>query len=226
MGWLDKIFGNKDSVPARTSSHAPLTSEQFADDEEESESSGGDSGSRRSPRRDVLGVVLRDTMRRHGIPSDWIEARILSVRSATRGEGMHVLLVVRQGDDRLATYVHAFQRAFMEDLLKLEPKAREWVFSVSWQFEGNDEPAHSTMPDPASWSARTQSSVIRKPAEAAPAAAPASGSEDSQLEEDLQALFRIRDQAMGQAGAPVRDGPDFEPTRPGGEDGAQQGRDR
>ncbi|HVZ43134.1 MAG TPA: hypothetical protein VHA82_04930 [Ramlibacter sp.] len=237
MGWLDKIFGNKEP-PARPGV-APSASAPFDDGEDEGAST-EIGGRHNAPRRDLVQVVLRDTMRRHGIPSDWIESRILSVMSTRRGgEGMHVLLVVRQGDDRLAPYVHAFQQTFMEELLKFEPKARDWVFSVSWQFEGKPRDGHGSLPDPASWSASgqsTQAGLAREgsasDAGSAPegeadgsadaSASPAAETTDSQLEEDLQALFRIRDEALKTTGAPdtepqeaAASPPDFEPTRPG-----------
>ena len=88
----------------------------------------------RDTRRELVQVVLRDTMRKHGIPSDWIDCRILSVQTRQLKAGMHVQFVVRQGDEQLLNYVHAFQDSFWEEILKFEPQAREWLFSVAWQF--------------------------------------------------------------------------------------------
>jgi hypothetical protein len=217
MGLLDKLFNQKE--PRRPD---PQESSQFREVQESTshEEEEGDDGSARStPRRDLVQVVLRETMRKHGIPSDWIECRILSVMSKSRGQGMHLLLVVRQGDDRLVTYVHAFQDAFLRELATFDRRARESVFSLSWQFEGKGHVEKSPMPGPGSWESG-------KPAEAAPLAAAMSAaaaaedtSENDELQEDLQALFAIRDAALKQDAPPPaladRDRPDFEPTRPG-----------
>ena len=201
MGLLEKLFRNKEQSSARLS--APPTS-QFQESETTTELS-----SKNAPRRELVQVVLRDTMRRHGIPSDWIECRILSVVSNSRGTGMHVQFVVRKGDDRLITYVHAFQSSFMRELEKFEPKASEWVFSLSWQFDGQPLTAHEAMPDPATWGGA--------PA-AAPVAAAKSTPQDADLEKDLKALFAIRDAVLKDAGttdAPEDDHPEFAPTQPG-----------
>lgn len=203
MGLLDKFFGNKETTATRPS--APATS-QFHDSETTTELS-----SKNAPRRELVQVVLRDTMRKHGIPSDWIECRILSVVSNSRGTGMHVQFVVRSGDDRLITYVHAFQNSFMQELEKFEPKAADWIFSLSWQFEGKPEPTHAAMPDPGIWGGAKRASGS---AAAKGKGAPAPGT-DADLEKDLKALFAIRDAALKDTASDDDEHPEFAPTQPG-----------
>lgn len=204
MGLLDKLFRNREAPSTRLSAPPPTT--QFDDSETTTELS-----SKNAPRRELVQVVLRDTMRRHGIPSDWIECRILSVESSSRGTGMHVQFVVRSGDDRLITYVHAFQSSFMQELEKFEPKAADWIFSLSWQFEGKPVPTHAAMPEPAVWGG------AKAPAAAAAqvkrASMPAPG-QDADLEKDLKALFAIRDAVLKDT-ASEDDHPEFAPTQPG-----------
>lgn len=203
MGLLGRIFG-KDGRRGEE----PPSSGLGDDDAHEATTS---VAPRNAPRRELVQVVLRDTMRKHGIPSDWIECRVLSVMSVSRGTGMHLLLLVRHGDDRLATYVHAFQASFMEELLKFEPKAADWMFSLSWQFESKPTPGHAEMPEPASWqgAAAAHAPAGMEPATASP--------EEDELQADLDALFAIRDAALKAPGdAQDADGqrPDFEDTRP------------
>jgi hypothetical protein len=202
MGLLRKIFGEKDKEAPADS--GPQSS-QFHESEATTEQ-----GSRNAPRRELVQLVLRDTMRLHGIPSDWIECRILSVVSRSRLAGIHVTFIVRQGEDRLLTYVHAFQHSFVRELEKFEPRARDWLFSVSWQFEGRDDPGAARMPDPAVWGGAV---APPPPAEAATATA-RPGDDDDDLEQDLKTLYAIRDAVLKQE--PVaQEHPDFEPTRPG-----------
>ncbi len=191
MGLLKRIFGGDKGVPASV----PASS-QFHESETTTEQ-----GSNNAPRRELVQVVLRDTMRRHGVPSDWIDCRILSVVSRSAVKGMHVHLVVRQGHERLLTYIPAFQSSFMSALQKFEPRAQDWLFSLSWQFDGISENNYPQMPDPHSWTA---------PASAAPAAAAPA---DDEVMQDLKALFAIRDAALKEGAA--ADHADFEPTRPG-----------
>jgi hypothetical protein len=159
MGLLDKLFRGRDGAQR-----------QPGDDDEPGDATEANTemSARNAPRREVVQVVLRESMRMHGIPSDWIECKILSVSSTTRGPGMHVVLVIREGEDRLVTYVHAFQDAFMRELVMMEPRAVDWVFSVSWQFEGNHDAAATKMPDPASWGAGAKASAAEAAAPSEP----------------------------------------------------------
>lgn len=207
MGLIDRIFGN-----AREAGTSAST--QF----QESEPDPADSQpSRSAPRRELVQVILRDTMRKHGIPSDWIEARILSTVSRSGRKGMHVNFVVRQAHDRLLCYVFAFQDSFERELARYEPRARrDWLLSLGWEFEGVNA---AEMPDPHTWS-----QSIPAPLHGVPGArgrgrrdedeGPKS---DDDIERDLQALFAIRDAALADTArrAPEReDHPDFQPTQP------------
>jgi hypothetical protein len=249
MQLIKKLFGRPpDAAPG------PETS-QFHESEPST-----DSGSRNAPRRELVQVVLRDSMRRHGIPSNWIDCRILSVDRRTAMPGMHVQLIVRDGTDRLLTYIPAFQGSFMEEIARFDPRASDWLLSVAWEFQ-NFKGVTTAMPDPGIWAGRALPAGTAAAAAAAPsmpaatpapapsaaavaeaarrqsppppmaprataapvAAAPAARapaapqSEDSEVMEDLQALFAIRDAAIRPGGD---DQPDFQPTQPGLDDGS------
>lgn len=151
MQLIKKMFGRAPGTdPAPGSESA-----QFR----ESEDSSSESGSRNAPRRELVQVVLRDSMRRHGIPSAWIDCRILSVVTRSQRSGMHVQFIVRDGIDRLLTYVPAFQTSFMDEIARFDPRVDDWLFSVSWQFHNLAKVA-SLMPDPALWSRPTGKSVV------------------------------------------------------------------
>ena len=171
MGLLKKLLGGASG--GRRSSRP---TSQF----HESEDTAHGATPENAPRRELVQVVLRDTMRKHGIPSDWMDCRILSVATQKRQAGMHVQFIVRQGDDKLLPFVHAFQDTFWKELEKFETRPRDWLFSVAWQFDGpgggaraNDTqpPAHDTQP-------------------------PESDTEE--LASDLQALYAIRDAALSE----------------------------
>lgn len=233
MQVIKKLFG---WAPAPA---APPESAEFHESDATNEI-----GSRNAPRRELVHVVLRDSMRRHGIPSAWIECRILSMLSRNSKTGMHVQLIVRDGTDRLLTYVPAFQTSFMQEIARFDPRVDDWLLSLSWQFHNLTAALGSTMPDPATWArpvppgtpattpAPRPASAVAAPAakEAAPAPtqAPASAvpavpvpdpvdrAGDDEVLDDLRALYAIRDAALGR---PARGGPsgeqDFESTRPG-----------
>jgi hypothetical protein len=182
MGLLKKIFGGGTDAAADTQP----PSSQF----HESETTAQQAGSSNAPRRELVQVVLRDTMRKHGIPSDWMDCRVLSVVTRQRVSGMHVQFIVSKGQTRLLNFVHAFQESFWKEIEKFEPRARDWLFSLAWQFDGPAPRAKRSEPEHAEWlDGDTQ---------------PPEEPED-ELQSDLQALYAIRDAALKQsAEAPAR----------------------
>lgn len=215
MSWLQRIFGGEKDAPQGS---GPATS-QFHESES---TNNGEEGSANAPRREVVQVILRDTMRKHGIPSDWIECRILSTVSRGGRVGMHVSFVVKQAHDRLLNYVFAFQDSFALELARFEPRAKDWLMSVGWQFEGYQ--AAGGLPDPASWARGAP--LAQAGAQSAPGSSTAFAptadpldleppkSEDD-VQRDLEALFAIRDAALADAARKTPDErPDFENTQP------------
>jgi len=143
-------------------------------------------------------------MRKHGVPSDWIECRILSSVSRSGRKGLHVNFVVRQAHDRLLAYVFAFQDSFEREIARYEPRAGDWLLSIGWEFQGFNA---AEMPDPRIWA---QSGP-------APLGATDAPKSDDDVERDLKALFAIRDQAMADTarrGPAPADMPDFQETQP------------
>lgn len=230
MGWLKKILRNGEEGASRRGT----PTSQFHESESTTEDDDDDGESRNAPRRELVQVILRDTMRKHGIPSDWIDCRILTTVSRSGRPGLHVNFVVRDAHERLLGYVFAFQDSFEKELARFEPRSRDWVLGIGWEFIEHNL-GGITMPDPLSWTrqgadvqhAPLASMGSRKPVRpnddfpptADPAALEAAKTEE-EIQDDLQALFAIRDAALAEAGgrklqAPAkREGPDFEPTQP------------
>jgi hypothetical protein len=218
MGLIDRIFKNslpagkedrKDTRPAPASQ----SSTQFVEDDPD----GGDTQSgRNQPRRELVQVILRDTMRKHSIPSDWIECRILAAVTRSGRRGLHVNFVVRQAHDRLLPYVFSFQDSFQRELARFEPRCRDWLLSLGWEFTGMNA---ATSADGKGSTAPAAAAAIPPAAEAARAGADTQQAQnDEDVEQDLRALFAIRDAAMADTGKPAprpADPPDFEDTHPG-----------
>ena len=217
MGLIGRIFGN-----AKERDATPGTSTQFHESEPDSDDP---QGSRNAPRRELVQVVLRDTMRKHGIPSDWIECRILSTVSRSGRRGLHMNFVVRKAHERLLTYVFAFQDSFERELARFDPRASDWLLSLGWEFQGFNA---DEMPDPRTWVHSGPAPLQALPGLVAGAAFQSSdpraraddvvdsSKPDNEIERDLRALFAIRDAAMADTavkpppGAPA----DFESTQP------------
>lgn len=228
MSLLKKLFKDGKGEPGKSEPPDSNTATQFhhsGDDEE--------NASRVAPRRELLRVVLRDTMRQHGIPSDWIDHRVLAVTTRGGREGMHMTLIVRGGQEQLLAYVPAFQGSFKAGVQRFDPRAHDWLLSLSWQFDGL---AAAPMPPPGAWTPAAAQPGLPKglapaapgaatpsapaalppldmpglsPTAAAPAPAPTPAPEQDDVEQDLRALFAIRDAVLRDD-----DPPGFEPTQP------------
>ena len=203
MGLIDRIFGS-----SQRDSAAPST--QFRESETDPQQQQPES--RNAPRRELVQVVLRDTMRKHGIPSDWIECRILSSVSRTGRHGLHVNFVVKKAHDRILAYVFAFQESFERELARYEPRARDWLMSLGWEFQGFNA---AEMPDPRTWAQRGPAPRASGFGPSGPAADSEPPKSDEDVQRDLEALFAIRDAALAET---VRKPPppenDFESTQP------------
>jgi hypothetical protein len=183
MGLLNKLFGTDktvgDTQPQSSQFHESETTAQH--------------GNANAPRRELVHVVLRDTMRKHGIPSDWIDCRILSVMTRNHTAGMHVQFIVGKGQNRLLNYVQPFQESFWQEIEKFEPRAREWLFSLAWQFDGTGVRAKRPMPGPDGWQDDSDLGGDTQPPDMV----------DEDLASDLQSLYAIRDAAIAQPSEPA-----------------------
>jgi hypothetical protein len=160
MSLMKKILGGgrgkeKDGNGARGESS------QFA--ESRSANSVEQTKSRNAPRRELIQMTLRETMRRHGIPSDWIDCRSLSVLTRQHKSGMHVQFLVRKADHQILPWLHALQESFWEQILRTDPKAHEWLFSVGWEFYGKSEQGPDGMPRAGSWAQEPDTQTMEQP---------------------------------------------------------------
>ena len=161
-------------------------------------------GSDNAMRRQLVQVLMRDVLRKHGIPPQWIECQMLVVSSRSRGPGLYARLVIKHWDERLMTYVFAFQRELLADIARFEPKASVWLHGISWQLEMDDTYPYTTLPDKAFWQ-----EPAKKPAQAGQAT---ENSDDAH--KDLESLFLIRDQELGKQAAGGHAPVGYEKTRP------------
>ncbi|HZY18159.1 MAG TPA: hypothetical protein VFE82_06725 [Ramlibacter sp.] len=205
MGLLNKIFRSSDS--GGTDSELSATRFEESTDLEQAE--------RESTRRELVKVVLRETMRRHAVPSDWLDCRILPVITSKRTSGMHVQLVVLQGQGNLLGYIPAFQSSFMAEIEKFEPRAWDWLLSISWQFAGITASTGGSLPAFGQDESRPRAQAAMAASGAVPDEGPVSDLPpvEDDLAKDLQALFAIRDAALNRDGNPHADA-GFQPTRP------------
>jgi hypothetical protein len=175
---LQHLFGIKSHAhakPAHAASEPPREGPATIED-----------GSANSLRRQLIQVLLKDSMRRHGIPIHWLDCQMLLVSSASRGEGMYLRIIMKQWDLRMLTYALAFEKSLMVDITRFEPHASDWLYGISWQFEVGDGCPYKGLPDRHLW----ESHPVKRP-----------GAPSGEINHDLARMFAIRDADMLMRGA-------------------------
>ena len=103
-------------------------------------------------RRELLRVVLRDTLKKTGVPPQWIGGETTTLDEAGR-LSIEVRLILEAHEPRFLYYLAAFQAEFEARLLDVDPKAWDWVSRVSWSLGAHLEATDPdfTMPTPDYW---------------------------------------------------------------------------
>lgn len=164
-------------------------------------------------RRQLVQVVLRDCLRRHGIPARWMGCQMMVAESRSLGPGLYVRLVLRHWDERLLRYAFAFETQLRDAISQFEPQAGTWLHGISWELDLHSSCPYPDMPDPASWLPPVP--PVPKAAGNPPKAVNAKvDAEDEILQDlkDLERLFAARDLTPDSSDRSVI--ADFQVTRP------------
>jgi hypothetical protein len=206
MGLLQRLFGWTAEPSRHSQSPASGPASQLLSAHSQ-QHKGGVPVSQNGARREMLRVVLRDTMNRHGVPSAWITAETLVASSRARGQnGIHWRLSIKHWDARLPTHCVAFQNNLIKRVMTFDPLASDWLMGISWQFALEDESACPPMPHPGLWTAEAHAPrAVSQPVAVAGGviAGPvrivdfgAVAAKESSAREDLEQLFAVRDADM------------------------------
>jgi hypothetical protein len=101
-------------------------------------------------RKQLLKVVLRDTVRSNGVPGAWIAGETKLAVQPTGETMMELQLSVECDEPRFLTYLTAFQADFNRRLLAIEPGAGEWFSALTWRLR-NEPKFEVSMPAPIFW---------------------------------------------------------------------------
>ena len=155
MGFISQLFSGgkaKSAAPpakAKTATKPAPASTHFHN----SQNSQAPGGSAHSIRKDLLRMVLRETLTRNGIPATWVGADMLRSTSKGREPGIHVRFLVHHWDPRLLVHAVAFEQNFGKRLLTMDPLANNWMMGMSWQYAMEDTSECPELPHPGSWTA-------------------------------------------------------------------------
>jgi hypothetical protein len=101
-------------------------------------------------KRELLRVVLANTLKRNGIPPQWIGGELNSMNLPTGELRIEVRLSVEVDEPRFITYLSSFQADFERRLLAISPDARQWVSGIVWSLTP-DPTFESPMPTSDYW---------------------------------------------------------------------------
>lgn len=173
-------------------------------------------GSENATRRQLVQVLLRDVLRRSGIPAHWIDCQMLLVSSRTKGAGMYVRLVVKHWNQHLMNYANAFQKELLTDIERFDPQSRDWLHGISWQLEVGDSCPFTTLPEANFWKEAEippPKEKVWEPRGPALVAKPMAFA-STQPAEDLEKLFAIRDRELDRQAAQGLTPVGYEKTQP------------
>ena len=123
----------------------------------------GSSDSQKAVRKDLLRMVLRTTLHRNGIPTEWIGADALTAASRENVPGLHVRFVVRHWDPRIGLHAPALQEDFARRLLAFDPLSAGWLRGYSWRYDLPEGTPYPALPHPGSWTAPPSASARAQP---------------------------------------------------------------
>ena len=181
MGLMQRLFGGSKQPTLVTPSQLPQLPPAV-------DSTTVEVDSQTATRRELVRMLTRDSLRFSGIPDGWIELQVLLELGRGGQTFIHLRLLVRHWDENLLRYTVAFQRRLRAEIERFEPSAREWLLTITWQYEVDDQCPFPFMPDAASWGAANPA-----PGSAPEPAPSAESREEAEMQSDLARLFAVRD---------------------------------
>lgn len=104
--------------------------------------------------RELVRVVLKDTLRQHGVPAGWVGCDVLVAPKRVSDEDVVVQLVILKWHEALLRYAPALERQLLLDLDRFDPTVDHSRYLVSWRFAPDCGCPNMEMPDAAFGSRR------------------------------------------------------------------------
>ncbi|MDP2370307.1 hypothetical protein [Rhodoferax sp.] len=101
--------------------------------------------------RELVRVVLKDTLRQHGVPGAWIGCEVQVAPKRVSDDDLVIQLVILKWNEALLRYAPALERQLLLDLDRFDPSVDHSRYLVSWRFAPDCGCPLSEMPDPTFW---------------------------------------------------------------------------
>lgn len=101
--------------------------------------------------RDLFAVILRDTLRMHGIALEWISVEVLNTSKDSNAFRLQINFVIQHWHEGLLLYAPALQKQFLQTLQDFDPVTDHSRHSVCWKFSPKCESPLTEIPGPSYW---------------------------------------------------------------------------
>lgn len=147
-------------------------------------------------KRELIQVVLKQTLRLHAIPFGWLACEVISIPRSPLEEELHIQLVMLKWNERLLQYAPALQQQLLLGLDRFDPSVDHSGYIFSWRFAPECGNPFTHMPEPKSWLKNTLLPIAEEPVPVLdrrharrPAKGPLPGGEPSSGSEDQSSSF-------------------------------------
>ncbi|MFM2275431.1 MAG: hypothetical protein RL211_1303 [Pseudomonadota bacterium] len=122
-----------------------------------------------SIQRELVRVVLKDTLRITGIPPGTIgcEVGVMSRQSAS--DELVVNLIILKWNEAVLRYAPVIQHELIRNLDRFDPEVDHTSYKFSWRFAAECECPFKSMPDPEFWNTKAEAAQLGPVAVAPPA---------------------------------------------------------
>ena len=116
-------------------------------------------------KRELIQVVLKDTLRRLGIPFDWLACEVLIMPRGPDEEELHIQLSLMKWQETFLRYGPALERQLLRGLDRFDPSGDHSKYVISWRFSPECGCPFTVMPPPLFW---THTEAPAEPVEETP----------------------------------------------------------
>lgn len=106
--------------------------------------------------RELAKVALRETLRAHGIPVDWVGCELIPRSLPGQPPAYQIQLIIRHWHEGLLRYAPLLQDLVLQGLQRFDPVTDHGVHSVVWRFSASCGYPHSRLPPASFWTEPTE----------------------------------------------------------------------
>lgn len=125
-----------------------------------------------STQRELVRVVLKDTLRLNGIPPGTIGCEVTVMSRKTAREELFVHLIILKWNEAVLRYAPVIQQELIKNLDRFDPEVNHANYIFSWRFAAECEYPFKSMPAPEFWNTKVEAAKLGPVAATIPAPKP------------------------------------------------------